>query len=70
LKTLIATSLEKAEADFSAVSLLHAKRLGLQIDEAVEYLEGFNYRIGERERQAIEVFEHFMSTIEVPQVEE
>lgn len=70
LKTLIATSLEKAEADFGAVSLLHAKRLGLHLDEAVEYLEGFNYRIGERERQAIEVFEHFMSTIEVPQVEE
>lgn len=70
LKTLIATSLEKAEADFGAVSLLHAKRLGLYLDEAVEYLEGFNYRIGERERQAIEVFEHFMSTIEVPQAEE
>lgn len=70
LKTLIATSLEKAEANFGAVSLLHAKRLGLHLDEAVEYLEGFNYRIGERERQAIEVFEHFMSTIEIPQVEE
>lgn len=70
LKTLITTSLEKAEEDFGAVSVSHAKRLGLPIDEAVEYLEGFNYRIGERERRAIEVFEHFMSTIQVPQVEE
>jgi aminodeoxyfutalosine synthase len=70
LKTLLTTSLEKAEADFAAACALHAKRLGLHIDKAVEYLEGFNYRIGERERRAMEVFEYLMGMIEVPQVEE
>jgi aminodeoxyfutalosine synthase len=70
LKTLLAASLEQAETDFAAACTLHAKRLGLHIDKAVEYLEGFNYRIGERERRAMEVFEHLMGLIEVPQIED
>jgi aminodeoxyfutalosine synthase len=67
LKSLIATALENAEAHFDTIGSLHAKQLGLREDEAAEYLAGFNYRIGERERQSIELFEHLISTIEVVQ---
>ncbi len=70
LKTLLAASLAQAETDFTAACTLHAKQLGLHVDKAVEYLEGFNYRIGERERRAMEVFEHLMGLIEVPQIED
>lgn len=65
LKSIINAALEKAETDFGGVSFLHARRLGLKVDEAVEYLEGFNYRVGEREWQAIEVFDSLLSTIQV-----
>lgn len=65
LKSIINVALEKAETDFEGVSFLHAKRLGLKVDEAVEYLEGFNYRVGEREWQAIEVFDSLLSTMTV-----
>ncbi len=65
LKSIINTSLEKAEEDYGRVSVPHATRLGLKVDEAVEYLEGFNYRIGEREWQAIEVFDSLLSAVQV-----
>ncbi|MCI0708430.1 MAG: menaquinone biosynthesis protein [Ignavibacteriae bacterium] len=65
LKSIITTSLEKGENNFASISSLPAKRLGLKLGEAVEYLEGFNYRLGEREKQAIEVFEKLLSSLEV-----
>jgi len=34
----------------------HARRLGLTVEEAIEYLDGFNYRLGDRELEAISVF--------------
>ena len=65
LSSIIAASLDRGEEDLRTVSLVHAKSLGLASDEAVEYLEGFNYRLGEREREAIQAFESLLSAIDV-----
>ncbi|MBI3111435.1 MAG: aminofutalosine synthase MqnE [Ignavibacteriales bacterium] len=65
LSSIIAASLNKGEEDLGTVSLVHAKSLGLASDEAVEYLEGFNYRLGEREKEAIQAFESLLSAIDV-----
>jgi aminodeoxyfutalosine synthase len=66
LSGLIQQSLEKGELDLAGVSAMHAKRIGLTSAEATEYLEGFNYHLGERERKAIGVFEGFLSSLENP----
>ncbi len=56
LKEMIASALAKGEEDFVAVGGLQGKSLGLTNEETQEYLEGFNYRLGEREKQAMETF--------------
>lgn len=56
LKEMIASSLAKGEEDFVAVGGLQGKALGLTNEETQEYLTGFNYRLGEREREAMERF--------------
>jgi aminodeoxyfutalosine synthase len=66
LSTLIQESLKKGELDLEGVSATHARRIGLTSTEATEYLEGFNYHLGEREREAIGVFEGFMNALENP----
>ncbi|HEX9828715.1 MAG TPA: aminofutalosine synthase MqnE [Bacteroidota bacterium] len=67
LKSIINTSLEKGMNDLTSISSLPAQLLGLRVEEAVEYLEGFNYRLGERELQAIETFSTLLSAIEIVQ---
>ncbi len=67
LKSLIEISLQKGETDFASIARLPALRLGLSREVAVDYLRGFNYRIGERERQAIAEFETLLAS--VPAVE-
>jgi chorismate dehydratase len=67
LKSLINDSLTKGETELARISLLPSRQLGLSVDDAVEYLEGFNYRIGEREKQALETFEKLLSSLEVVQ---
>jgi predicted solute-binding protein len=44
---------------------LHGRMLGLTDHETQEYLEGFNYRLGEREREAMIVFRKLVSEIEM-----
>lgn len=56
LRSLITMSLEKGETDFAAVGAQHAKGLGLTPEEVSAYLSAFNYRLGERERAAMELF--------------
>jgi chorismate dehydratase len=60
LEEIIRISLEKAEQDYKQVSMLHAKRIQLPLDEAAEYLDGFNFRLGERECAAIAEFERIL----------
>jgi len=61
---IIQQSLASAEEDYAAVGQAHAKRINLTIDESVEYLEGFNFRVGERERISIELFQGLLQELE------
>lgn len=65
LSSILSASLERGVEDLGAVGVAHARGLGLTEAESIEYLEGFNYRLGEREREAIAVFEALLSTIRV-----
>lgn len=69
LNEIIAHSLERGEVDFERFGLLHAKQVGLSPSESVEYLSGFNYRLGERELEALRMFESLLeqSRISIPQ---
>ena len=60
LTGLIQSALKKGEVDFERISAAHAKRIGWESREAVEYLQGFNYHLGEREREAIDLFERLL----------
>ena len=60
LEEIIRHSLEKAEQDYKKVSILHVKRIQLSLDEAGEYLDGFNFRLGERECASITEFERML----------
>jgi aminodeoxyfutalosine synthase len=64
LQRIIQQSLLYYEGDNSAVGKLHARRIGITSSEAIEYLEGFNFRIGSRERMAIEEFRKLVLEIE------
>lgn len=66
LSSSIHAALKKGGLDLEGVSAAHAKRIGLTTQEATEYLEGFNYHLGEREREAIQVFEGLMNSLESP----
>jgi aminodeoxyfutalosine synthase len=56
LSGIIARSLDATEGDFIPAAGPHGRRLGLTDRETQDYLAGFNYRLGEREREAMEVF--------------
>ena len=56
LSGLVKGSLESVGGDFVSVAGPHGRRIGLTDEETQEYLSGFNYSLGEREREAIEVF--------------
>lgn len=69
LSGLIGQALEKGEGALEQVGAFHAQRIGLSMTESADYLRGFNYRLGERELQAIEVFQSYISQKEerIPQ---
>ena len=56
LKQVLESSLEQNESKLDRVGALHGKQIGLTPSEVREYLEGFNYRLGDRERTAMQVF--------------
>ena len=65
LRQLLQTSLEKSEAALETIGALHGGRIGLNPAEAKEYLEGFSYRLGEREREAMGIFRKLVEEIAV-----
>lgn len=65
LRHLLQTSLEKSEAALETIGMLHGKQIGLTPIETQEYLEGFSYRLGEREREAIEIFRKLLDEVAV-----
>ncbi|HEX9614036.1 MAG TPA: CofH family radical SAM protein, partial [Bacteroidota bacterium] len=64
LKSIIERALVRGEADFEDVGILHAKRIGLSSNESAEYLAGFNYRLGEREQEAMKEFQAILKQTE------
>lgn len=64
LKEMIARSLSQAEEHLSDLGVLHGKALGLTAQETHEYLAGFNYRLGEREREAMRRFRELVQEVE------
>jgi chorismate dehydratase len=62
LSRLLEQSLESVGGDFAAVAGRHGRRIGLTDGETQEYLSGFNYSLGEREREAIAVFRGLLGT--------
>jgi chorismate dehydratase len=64
IKDMLSRSLERSEADFLAAGGLHGQRIGLTNHATQEFLEGFNYRLGERERTAMEVFRKLVVDVE------
>jgi chorismate dehydratase len=67
LNQSLQNAVARAEENFERVASLHGKRIGLNGPEIAEYLEGFNYRLGEREREAIRVFRQYLQEIEMAQ---
>lgn len=65
LKEILFASLEKAEGDFATIAGQHGDRLGLTNVETQEYLEGFNHRLGEREREAMHTFREMVESIHI-----
>ena len=66
LNEIIAHALERGEAEFEHVGNLHARRIGLSPSESAEYLAGFNYRLGEREQDALRMFESLLEESRIP----
>ncbi len=64
LHQILESSLEKGEEDFEKIGWLHGKQIGLSGKEVVEYLEGFNYHLGEREREAMKEFRKLVEELE------
>lgn len=64
LQEMIARSLSQAEEHLSDLGVLHGKALGLTAQETHEYLAGFNYRLGEREREAMRRFRELVQEVE------
>ena len=60
----LAAALEAAEEDFVAVGGSHGRHIGLSDAETRDFLAGFNYRLGEREKEAVDRFVEFVRDLE------
>lgn len=65
LASLLESSLELSEQRFQHIGALHGSRIGLTSGEVEGYLEGFNFRLGERERAAMEEFRKLAGKLEM-----
>ncbi len=64
LRSMLSESVEKCEQDFVSFAGMHGRRIGFSDEETQEYLEGFNYRLGEREQEAMHKFREMVEEIE------
>ncbi|NUN71122.1 MAG: CofH family radical SAM protein, partial [Bacteroidetes bacterium] len=65
LQEIIQQSLEQGENRLETIGAVHGAAISLTPKETAEYLQGFNYRLGERERAAIEIFKKLVEEVEV-----
>jgi aminodeoxyfutalosine synthase len=52
----LGASLRHSQTALAWLGARHGQKIGITADEAREFLEGFNYHLGDREREAIAVF--------------
>jgi len=64
LEQSISRSLATSEADFVAVAGVHGRTIGLTDRETQEFLEGFSYRLGGREIEAMARFRQLVAETE------
>ncbi len=64
LRDIIRRSLELCGGDFIPVAGTHGRRLGLTNKETQEYLAGFNYRLGDREKEGMGRFRELILELE------
>jgi chorismate dehydratase len=69
LKEALARSVEQSlvrcEGNFGEIGALHGRRIGLSRRNVEEYLEGFNFRLGEREKEAIKEFRKLVAEVSI-----
>jgi chorismate dehydratase len=63
LASRLRKALTKEKQEPSFLSELHGRRIGLTTKETREYLGGFTFRLGKKERKAIEVFRHMVRSL-------
>ncbi len=63
LAGLLERSLSRSEDQLGAIGALHGGRIGLGAEEVEEYLAGFNFRLREREREAMEEFRNLVREV-------
>ena len=61
---MIADSLNHYDEDDSVQGLPSWRKTGLTEGETSEYLQGFNYRLGEREKKAMETFRELVEELD------
>ncbi len=64
LKEILSASLAKSEEQFASLGELHGRQISLTTEETHDYLAGFNYKLGERERAAMMKFRELVVEIE------
>ncbi len=64
LRDIIGRSLELCGGDFIPVAGTHGRRLGLTNKETQDYLAGFNYRLGDREKEGMGRFRELILELE------
>jgi aminodeoxyfutalosine synthase len=65
LHEIIKTGLEKGESSLESLGAVHGKNINLTPKETTEYLQGFNYHLGEREKEAMNVFKKLIEQVKV-----
>jgi len=70
LRSILRSSLEKGEGDIANIAAHHGNALSLTDGETQEYLAGFNYHLGDREREAMERFRGLATEDQVVSVKE
>jgi aminodeoxyfutalosine synthase len=65
LQEIIQQSLEKGGNHLDTIGTIHGASILLTRSETSEYLEGFNYRLGEREKEAMSIFKKLIEEVEV-----
>ncbi len=64
LGEIIERALNKSDGCLGEIGELAGKRIGLTVGEVEEYLEGFNYRLGEREHEAMREFRKLVEEVQ------